>query len=176
MAERTTILKGALAGAIAGAVGTFIMNYAHQAWSRIEEYVPLREDDDQQSESGEQDDSEEPATTKAADVLIDAIFDYELDDDEKAVAGQVMHWTMGIGSGAAYGMITAAVPIAGTGYGIPFGAALWAIADEIAVPLAGLSDPPREIPASTHAEALFAHLIYGAVTDLTRRAIVGLVD
>lgn len=178
MAEDRAIWKGALAGAIAGAAGTFVMNYAHQAWTRIEEYVPLpEEEEDEDSENGDgEEESDEPTTTRAAEKIFEALFDDELDEDQKPVAGQIMHWAMGVGSGAAYGALTSAVPIAGTGFGIPFGAALWVVADEIAVPLSGLSDPPQEVPASTHAEALFAHLIYGVVTDLTRRAIVGLIE
>ncbi len=54
---------------------------------------------------------------------------------------------------------------------MPFGAALWLGADEVAVPLFGLSGPPFAYPASTHASALAAHLVYGATADLVRRAV-----
>ena len=55
------------------------------------------------------------------------------------------------------------------GYGTAFGAALFAVADEVVVPAAGLSDQPTEIPMSLHALALFSHMVYGATTEGVRR-------
>ena len=57
---------------------------------------------------------------------------------------------------------------AGTGYG----AAVWVGADEIAVPLFGLSGPPDETPLSGHVKALASHLVFGLVTHLTRKLVL----
>jgi putative membrane protein len=56
--------------------------------------------------------------------------------------------------------------------GIPFGAAVWLVADEVGVPAAGLANGPAEYPLSTHASALAAHVVYGATTELVRRNLV----
>jgi uncharacterized membrane protein YagU involved in acid resistance len=56
-------------------------------------------------------------------------------------------------------------------WGLPFGAAVWLGADEVAVPAFGLSKAPMEYPASTHASALAAHLVYGLTVDVVRRAV-----
>ena len=58
-----------------------------------------------------------------------------------------------------------------TGAGIPFGAAFWLLADEISVPLLGLSKGPTEYPVSTHAYALASHLVYGVTAEMSRRAL-----
>ena len=44
-------------------------------------------------------------------------------------------------------------------------------ADKVAVPALGLSEPPTEIPMTTHAYALSSHLVYGLTADLVRRAV-----
>jgi len=54
---------------------------------------------------------------------------------------------------------------------LPFGAAVWAIADEGIVPAAGLSKSPTEYPLSIHAYALASHLVYGLTTELVRRTV-----
>jgi hypothetical protein len=45
------------------------------------------------------------------------------------------------------------------------------LADELAVPRAGLSKPPKEIPLTTHVYALASHLVYGWITETVRRAV-----
>ena len=45
------------------------------------------------------------------------------------------------------------------------------LADELAVPAAGLSKPPKEIPLTTHVYALASHLVYGWITETVRRAV-----
>jgi uncharacterized membrane protein YagU involved in acid resistance len=54
--------------------------------------------------------------------------------------------------------------------------AVWLAADEITVPLLGLSGPPWESPPSVHARALGAHLVYGCATEGARRLLRRLLD
>jgi putative membrane protein len=71
----------------------------------------------------------------------------------------------------AYGALAELSPTVAAGAGVPFGAALWLAADELAVPALGLSKPLPEYPPSVHANALAAHLVYSLTTDLVRRAV-----
>jgi len=57
------------------------------------------------------------------------------------------------------------------GLGAPFGTALWLGADEVAVPAFHLAGPPWKTPASVHARALAAHLVYGLTTEGVRRLV-----
>jgi uncharacterized membrane protein YagU involved in acid resistance len=54
---------------------------------------------------------------------------------------------------------------------LPFGAAVWLIADEGIVPAAGLSKSPAEYPLSIHAYAFTSHLVFGLTAELVRRAM-----
>jgi len=47
---------------------------------------------------------------------------------------------------------------------VAFGAAVWMLADEVALPLLDLTPPPEAIPLSIHLYALTAHLVYGLAT------------
>jgi uncharacterized membrane protein YagU involved in acid resistance len=62
-------------------------------------------------------------------------------------------------------------PSGAGGSGALFGTALWAAADEIAVPALGLSTPPIEHPPSTHAYALASHVVYGLTAETIRRMV-----
>ncbi len=57
------------------------------------------------------------------------------------------------------------------GAGLPFGSAVWAIADDVVVPALGLSKSPTAYPLSTHAYALTSHWVYGLTTELVRKAV-----
>jgi putative membrane protein len=113
--------------------------------------------------------SDDPATVKAAQAVSRHVFDHELRDDEKAVAGNLAHYGMGIVSGATYGAVADVFPAAAMGRGLLFGTVLWLVADEVVVPALGLSKPASEYPASTHLSAWVSHVVYGITVEATRR-------
>jgi uncharacterized membrane protein YagU involved in acid resistance len=110
------------------------------------------------------------ATVKTAKKISTTLFNKQLTQQEKQWAGPAVHYGFGALAGAAYGVLAEVSPSAGIGLGTTFGTALWLAADEIAVPAFGLSGPPSTYPESVHARALASHLVYGVVTDVTRRA------
>ena len=57
--------------------------------------------------------------------------------------------------------------------GLLFGAGLWLLGDELAVPLLGLADKPTAYHPSRHAQALVEHLAYGVAAATTARALGG---
>ena len=95
----------------------------------------------------------------------------KLKKSEKESAANAVHYIFGTTVGAVYGIAAEAAPITGAGYGLPFGTALFLGADEIAVPALGLSEPPTDIPMSTHAYGFASHLVYGLTADLVRRGV-----
>src|SRR6185369_4814866 len=112
---------------------------------------------------------EEPATVKAADAISRELFDHKLTKAERRVAGPVMHYSFAVNTGMMYGALAELTPLTTVGFGLPFGAAVWAIADETVVPLFGLSKPPTEYPLSNHLYSLASHFVYGASTEAARR-------
>jgi hypothetical protein len=51
--------------------------------------------------------------------------------------------------------------------GALFGAGLWLLGDELAVPLLGLSDRPTSYPVTSHLQSLAQHLGFGVATAAT---------
>ncbi len=154
------VWKGIVAGAAGGAVGTLVMGRAQPLLAKVfnVESAPPKE-------------GSEPSTVKVAGAISRNVLGRELQPRHKQVAGQTVHWAMGTLSGALYGGIAEVVPLASAGAGTLFGSAVWAGADEIALPALGFSEPPAAFPPHKHAQWLAAHFVYGAVTDGVRRLI-----
>jgi hypothetical protein len=154
--------KGMLAGLAGGLAASWTMNQFQAGMQKLSD-----SNGNGQQEPQEGDD----ATEKAASAISETVAHRQLTRDEKKVAGPVVHYVFGSTIGALYGAAAEFSPMTAKGWGVPFGAAVFVGADEIGVPLAGLSKPPNRIPASTHASALAAHLVYGATTDGVRRIV-----
>jgi hypothetical protein len=164
--------KGTVAGLLGGLAGAWAMNEFQAAWSAASEAMSAREENQQapaqppshESESGD-------ATVRAAAVLSHRLLGHVLTQDERTIAGPIVHFMFGATMGALYGALAEVEPAASRGYGVAFGTVVWLGADEVAVPAFGLSKPPTAYPASVHAYALTSHLVYGMTTDLVRRAL-----
>ncbi len=149
-----SVWKGTLAGALGGLAGAWMMNEAQKKGNE----TPRQPQGDD-------------ATMKAAEAISESVLARTLPRPERRTAGTVIHYAFGASMGALYGALAELSPSATAGAGLPFGAALWAGADEMAVPAFGFSKPPADYPASTHGAALAAHLVYGLTTEAVRRVI-----
>ena len=156
-----SLLKGAAAGLIGGLVASFVMN----------EFQSLVSSFSQSKEKSGSKESDEPATVRAAEGISEGVFDHELSKSEKETAGPAVHYAMGATSGLIYGAAAEIAPITTAGAGLPFGTAVWLIADDLAVPALGLSKPMTEYPLSTHAYGAF--VASGLRTDDGHRAACG---
>ena len=164
-ADAPCLMKGVLAGAVGGLIGTIVMTQAQQALMKA---VSDGSDGDD-SDSGEQEQSESATVTAARDVA-EPMLGRELRSGERQMGGQLAHYGMGVVSGAIYGAMAEYTPSVTAGAGTFFGAGLTGVADEVAVPALGLSAPPHKQPASSHGYALAAHLVYGMTTEAVRRS------
>ena len=172
------VWKGLVAGLAGGLVASWTMNQFQAAWTRIQEGAEKSHgaqsmqpaegsSGDQSQDVKEQDD----ATVEVAKIVSREVLGHELQESEKKPAGAAVHYAFGTVSGGLYGALAEVTPQVTTGVGVPFGAAFWLLADEISMPLLGLSKGATEYPVSTHAYALASHLVYGATAELSRRAI-----
>lgn len=175
--EERSILKGLAAGIAGGLVASFVMDQFQYAWNSIAENMQKSGSgkSKDQSENGKKDE-QEPATVKAAEAISEGVLDHELTKPEKKYAGPAVHYAMGGGSAAIYGVAAEFLPQVTAGAGLPFGTAVWLIADEIAVPAFGLSKSPFKYPASTYAYALASHFVYGLSTEIVRRGVRRALD
>ena len=155
--------KGALAGAAAGLAASWTMNQFQAGWSKI-----------QQKTSGERPQGEgedEDATMRAANLVAEKTLHRELSRDEKKKAAPYFHYGFGTLMGVLYGIITEEFPSAKAGFGTAFATGLFLVADEGAVTALKLGGSPKEVPLSSHIEALASHLVYGLSTESVRRGV-----
>jgi len=172
------ILKGIVVGVASGLVASWTMNQFQATWMRIaggnekghgaQSMQPSEgSTGDQSQDAKEQDD----ATVETAKVISRNVFGHELQEEEKEPAGAAVHYAFGAAAGGFYGALAEVSPQVTTAAGLPFGAAFWLLADEVTVPLLGLSKGPTAYPLSTHVYALASHLVYGLTAEVSRRAL-----
>jgi hypothetical protein len=188
------VVKGAIAGALAGLIASWAMESFQAAWTNATKQIQrqrvlMREGAGRRrgAKGGPEDPAvqdlprsdgqqEEPATVKAAAAVAEPILERELTDEEKPVAGELVHYGFGTFNGALYGAL-AEIPLVPVRafHGMFFGAALWVAADEYMVLKLGLRRDEPPFPSTMHAYALASHLVYGLTLETVRRAIRRLI-
>jgi uncharacterized membrane protein YagU involved in acid resistance len=176
--DNGNVWKGIVAGLAGGLVASWTMNQFQSAWMRLatnsEKPHGAQSMQPSDGSKGNQDQDakeQDDATVEVAKVISDNVLDHQLQESEKKAAGAAVHYAFGVASGGLYGALAEVVPQVTTAAGLPFGAAFWLIADEVSVPLLGLSKGPTEYPLSTHIYSLASHLVYGVSTELSRRVV-----
>lgn len=166
---------GAVAGAVGGILGSWMMVQFNHLVGGIEENQQRASHRRESASPNEHDGtiSDEPASLKVASLASEKITGEPLSERGKEIAGPVFHYGFGAVAGAVYGLTAEFNPEATAAAGLPFGAAVWLVADEAALPLTGLSAPPTEYPLSRHASALGTHLVFGLTVEAVRRAVRG---
>lgn len=159
--------KGLAAGVISGILASAAMNLLtrhrpHGAQAR-QQGLPQHGVGDWQAQRGETD-PDEDAAERTANLLAGG----KLTREQKHKAGVAVHYAFGASTAALYGMLAELAPEAAPYGGIPFGLAVWLLADEGAVPLLGLSKRPDQYSPEVHAYSLAAHCVFGLTTELTR--------
>ena len=172
------VLKGVVAGLAGGLIASWTMNQFQAALTRLAEGAEkshgaqsMQPSEGSSENQGNDTAAQDDATVETAKVISRNVFGHELQESEKEPAGAAVHYAFGTVTGGLYGALAEVSPQVTMGAGLPFGAAFWLIADEVAVPALGLSQGPTEYPVSTHAYALASHLVYGVTAELSRRAL-----
>lgn len=177
------VVKGLAAGIIGGLVASAVMNQYQKLWSGFIT-GEKRSHGAQSFQKGSpehgagkmlkrrgQDDEQDDAPERLANTIAVGIFDNELTDNQKALAGTFLHYAYGTSMGAVYGAAAEVSDKVTVGAGMPYGFLIWLGADEGVVPLLGLSKTPDEYPLSVHAGAFSSHLVYGLTTEIVRNAV-----
>ena len=152
-----TIWRGALAGLVGGLLAAGAMSVTHKALPKAG--APADEGDD--------------ATVKTAEAVMRPLTGRPVPEDKKPFASQAVHYAFGASVGAVYGAVAELVPRVTSGFGVPFGLAVWLGAHVITVPALGLAQSPARRPLSKEAPELGLHAIYGGVTEAVRRLLRG---
>jgi hypothetical protein len=147
------------------------MDQFQLAWAKVSKGNSREQSEKKQ----QQPESDEDSTMRVANRLLRPVLGRELTDREKKLGGPIVHYSFGGSMGALYGTLAELSPVFRAGAGTGFGSALFLGADEIAVPLAGLSGPPTQTPLKIHAYAWTSHLVYGVTTEMARRGVRALL-
>jgi putative membrane protein len=172
------VMKGAASGLVAGLVASWVMNQFQETLSLVmegrekphgaqslQEGLPDHGAGAMLQERGV-DDGSDDAAERTANFISVEVFERKLSKDEKNVGGAIAHYLFGATTGALYGAGAELFPGVGVGAGLPFGAVVWVVADEIVTPGLGLSKAASSYSFSKHAYAFSSHLVYGLTTDL----------
>jgi putative membrane protein len=174
---RKHLLRGVLAGVGAGLAASWVMNAfmagpgekLHRAVQTDADKVEERLQTMAEEASGK---PPQDATMLAADAIVAAATGgRHLSIDQQQKGGPVVHYAFGAVMGGIYGGLAEYSESVRSGFGTGFGTALFAGADLVAVPALRLSRPLKEYPVSSYVSPLAAHLVYGATTELLRRAL-----
>jgi uncharacterized membrane protein YagU involved in acid resistance len=170
--------KGLVAGAVGGCVASWAMErfqarFSQTAGDGLD--AAQRRSGHPATWSGRSQDQASgqvpPATVKTAEVATVAAAGRRLSRSEQDAAGPLMHYGFGIAVGAVYGALAETRPELTRFGGVPFGLGVWASADEVAVPAAGLSAAPWERPLRAHSYSMLSHAVYGLTTEAVRKMV-----
>jgi len=146
------------------------MSEVQRLWTRVVEGDPPESARGKHDARDWQERSEHQNSNElAAQALARYVLGRRVTQEELRVAAPLMHYFVGAAMGAIYGAY--AERRHADGSGAAFGTTVWLAADEIAVPLLGLSDSTAHRLLEMHLQSLLAHLIYGTATEITRRSV-----
>jgi uncharacterized membrane protein YagU involved in acid resistance len=160
--------RAAHAGTLAGTAASAMMDVYWWAMQGVPGARP-----EQQPRPGDHTISREPATQNMADAIWRAVTGSEVPRNKKAVAGVAMHYAFGAACGALWGLYSSLRRRSALPEGVLFGVAIWLLGDEMAFRVSRMSPEADKVPLSEHAQALGAHLVYGAGTAAITERLAG---
>jgi hypothetical protein len=164
MPRRSSPVRRAVLGAIAGVAGTVAMDLVWYARARRDgtdarfvDWELVRDLDSWDAA---------PAPGKMGRKIVATLTGEDPPVDQAAAISNVMHWAYGTAWGAAYAVTSCRRP---WWAGPALGAVVWS-SDYVTLPLAGIYQPIWKYDATTLARDLSAHLVFGTATDVALRA------
>lgn len=187
------VVKGALAGMAGGLVASWVMSRLQHVMESSNAGDAVGRDDfasptappiaEEQLASTtysssaprffQKDGAEKPkATVRMANRISKTFLKHEVPAERQDVAGQSVHYAFGTLMGGVYGAVAEMRPeVVSRLGGVPFGMAVWLLAEEVALPALHLTAGPKEVPLKKHATGLATHFAYGATADGVRRLL-----
>lgn len=156
-------LREILIGAAAGVAGAFVMDQFQTLWSKYGKQIGLP--------GGSRQEGVQSAPEKVADEASVALTGERLPAEQREAAERTVHYATGAALGAAYGVIASSVRGSTLGSGLPLGAAAFFLLDQGLVPQAGLGYPAGRNDKDDKTYSLVSHLVFGFVTDASRRLL-----
>jgi hypothetical protein len=118
---------------------------------------------DWETSAGMHDWESAPAPAQVGRRVVEGFLQRQLSPDRARLTNNVVHWAMGVGWGALYGILADSARRPRVRYGLVLGPAVWATG-YVVLPFAQLYKPIWEYDAATLAKDLSAHVVYGLGT------------
>lgn len=163
--RRRSILADAVLGALSGFAASWVMEVAQ---TRV--IAPAGSERARERERSSAQEGEEPATVRAAEAAV-RLARRSLDESQKRLGGEIVHYATGAAWGAIFGAVAPRLPAPMVAVGAGWGLVIWLLNDELLVPLIGWAKGPRAYPPSVHAKALASHVVYGTATGAGYRLL-----
>lgn len=163
------LVQGAVAGVVAGLAGTWLMSEVQRVWTRaVDEHPPHSAGGKHDARDWQERSEDQNSNELAAQAIATRLIGRCLTREEMRIAAPLMHYSFGSAVAGVYGMWAERLRERRILAGLGLGAALWLVADIVAMPLLGLSGPTRRRPLEMHLQSLTAHFVYGVTTELVR--------
>lgn len=172
-------VKGAVAGAVGGFVGTLRTTRMGTAWNRINrslEKLPTRRlrplakrrgaDEEPLPPFGDRTTSQ--ARQQVAAAAVRPVHAAPMTPRQREVGEMVVHRVTGALIGAAYGVTVEYMPGLSRWYGLPLGLVVFLLGREATLRALGLAPGPRRRPPADHVVSLASDLAFGFFTELVR--------
>lgn len=168
MVRRLSPLGAVVRGAIAGAVGTAVMDTVlyrrYRAGGGTQQALAW------ELAQGVDDWDSAPAPAQVGRRLVEGLFQVELEPRWARTATNVMHWVYGVAWGVQFGVVAGSLRRRPRAAGLLLGPVVWG-SGYVVLPLAKLYKPVWEYDATTLAKDLSAHMAYGNATAATFRLL-----
>ncbi|MQA91269.1 MAG: DUF1440 domain-containing protein [Gemmatimonas sp.] len=162
MRNGTDVLEDLARSALAGAAATWAMGPVTTYLYEHESKQARNAEDEARAGKTAYD----TAAEKAAGIL-----GQEVSEEQRRRAGSAIHWALGTGAGAAYGVLRNRLPGAEACAGLLFGTAFWLVIDEVGNYALRLTPAPTAFPWQTHARGLVGHLVFGVTAHAVLKAL-----
>jgi len=163
MKPDSTVAADLVKGAIAGALGVWIMDQVD--WFMVEHENPDAWRRTQAVRPNGQDPAHNMAGMVASAAGVQA-------PGQPHPAGVAVHYAVGMGPAAAYSVARRHLPGGVMSRGLLLGLGMFLVEDEIINTVTGAAADPRQYPWQAHARGLVSHLVLGVATE----AVLNLLD
>lgn len=152
------LLMDAAAGAVAGAAAVWVMDQVSQYMLDHENEQARRQEAEARPEG-----DPDPAHKLVQEVA--EATGTQVEPQQPSALGVGLHYLLGMGPGAVYGILGHRSKLVGSTYGLGYGLILFLLQDEAINTMLKTAGKPSEYPKQAHFRGLVAHLALGYTTD-----------
>lgn len=172
MSSQPSTLRGFLAGAVGGAIGTVVLNLFQTASLKGTSLAEDRLSNSKRFTAQQQQllKSFEKAHTQTAQAVAHAV-GTSIPRSQRDNAALATEFAFGILCAGVYGALAESLPVVTAGFGSVYGATLFAGASEVVLPAINLVPSPTRRTPTQHLGGLAGNVVYGLTTEAVRRLL-----